>query len=808
MKNLAFIARPHNKAILSLALLVLTGIFLFTGCPTDPDPEDKDKDKDSDFTVKITNVTGGTITADPMKGPAGTEISVLVNPEPGYKYTSGSLKYNTTPIADTGSQPYTFTLNESVTLTAQFEQLPANTFSVTIGSITNGTITADPAYGTAGTLITLTISPNNTYVLKEGSLTYTPAGGGATTITGNTFPLPAAHVTVNAVFEKGNLDSFLSAGISALETGNYDTAISSFESAYQLDKNNQEAIVYSTLGRLAAIAVDDDVKALMTNRLGIKDYPGTINKLISPDWMQEYTDEELVWSYRDGNTWVSWYDKNDSWFFNNYGLTPKAGYYKWQSLNITKLTLISSDRRTGKIYRYYDNILQEWVDWYNYDQYKISTPGYYYYGYDNDTDSWGYILVSSVEKTGELDEYRDTDTGRYYWWRSSNPGSGYTGYTVPGYYWAQNDEYTLVSETPRYEAYTSSLPGLDVPSWFSDTDTYKDSFTATNLKTTTTFTMLLVTNLIEKNTNGLNALLDDLLSSVFGDAFEAAYTRAGTLTENVKLSEDMLEAFGLLDLFEGEVYIGKAELNVLFAALRIFKASLEWVAAYDWNTDLNFLKNGPLWDDWDELKTYKPSGANLPLRNNFLKDRNNGMMPKSKADFIKAIDDTIAAYDLWIGAGSKLPQGYKDTLADYAWAKQGFTQLKTAINGGGNFYLKILDSGATTYANTQQDAVIGINMGKLFTPGQLAIDKLIETTTIAGKGPAPKFYSYDEQNDEVVEITQRSQIRSYGNTVAFKFKLQPIKEIAIYGLGEMPDSEVLPIFAPDFAEYIWDWYNQ
>jgi len=448
--------------------------------------------------------------------------------------------------------------------------------------------------------------------------------------------------------DPGNLESFLEMGLRALEAGNYDVAISCFDSAYALNSNNPEAIVYSTLGRLAAIAVDNNVRALMRDRLGITGYPGTVNKLVSPDWMEAYVTYE--------------------WFWGEYA----------------------------------------WVE-------------------------------------------------------------------------------------------TSFRPGLAVPSWIANTNEYKGTLTTQQLKSSATFELLMFANLIDKNTNGLNALLDQVLSTAFGTAFEAAYTRAGTLNGSVKLNESTLEAFGISDIFEGEaVYIGKAELKLLFATLRFVKASVEWVAAYDWNTDLNFLKNGPLWDDWSKLGTNKP--ANLPLRNNFLKDRGNGMMANSKADFSKAIDDAIAAYDLWIGAASKLPAGYKDTLNEYAWAKDGFNKLKTAINNGGTFYVK--EASGNTYDNSASGAELGIDMSKLFKPGQLAINGLIENTG----GSKPKFYGYDEETDSLVEITQKAQLSNYG-FIGFQFNLQPIKQIVVLGFEDMPDDFAVPIFTPDFAGYIWDWYN-
>jgi hypothetical protein len=73
------------------------------------------------------------------------------------------------------------------------------TYTVIIGSLTNGTITANPTSGTEGTEIVLTITPNNGYQLKAGTLKY-----GTTTIdeAAKKFNLPAQDVTVTAQFEE------------------------------------------------------------------------------------------------------------------------------------------------------------------------------------------------------------------------------------------------------------------------------------------------------------------------------------------------------------------------------------------------------------------------------------------------------------------------------------------------------------------------------------------------------------------------------------------------------------------------------
>ena len=71
-------------------------------------------------------------------------------------------------------------------------------FTVTIGILTNGNITANPTSGVEGTEIILTVKPETGYSLKAGTLRY-----GTTSIDETTrkFFLPASNVTVTAEFE-------------------------------------------------------------------------------------------------------------------------------------------------------------------------------------------------------------------------------------------------------------------------------------------------------------------------------------------------------------------------------------------------------------------------------------------------------------------------------------------------------------------------------------------------------------------------------------------------------------------------------
>ena len=75
---------------------------------------------------------------------------------------------------------------------------------VTISSIINGKVTADKAKAIAGETVTLTVSPDDEYLLKK--LTVVDGNGRTVKVTDNKFIMPDSEATVSAKFEKVTLD--------------------------------------------------------------------------------------------------------------------------------------------------------------------------------------------------------------------------------------------------------------------------------------------------------------------------------------------------------------------------------------------------------------------------------------------------------------------------------------------------------------------------------------------------------------------------------------------------------------------------
>lgn len=176
-----------------------------------------------EYTVKVDPVEGevATVTVNPDKAAQDTEITVTVaNIKEGYQLKEGGLTYSYNNGEKT--ETVTLTLNEKgeatfkmpaadVTVSAAFEPVKVETYSVTIKSSDYGEVKADKTTELkAGDTVTLTVTPadnmytlaqlaKNGLVIKDSENTdvpYTTVEEGKT----YTFEMPAADVTVTAQF--------------------------------------------------------------------------------------------------------------------------------------------------------------------------------------------------------------------------------------------------------------------------------------------------------------------------------------------------------------------------------------------------------------------------------------------------------------------------------------------------------------------------------------------------------------------------------------------------------------------------------
>ncbi len=199
-----------------------------------------------------TSIEHGTLSASPNGNVAtGTEIAVTATPAAGYQLKEGSLKaYKTDePSVEIAINGGLFSMPAyNATITAEFEVATPTTYTVLIGDLEYGDITATPSANVAtGTEVTLTATPAAGYRLKAGSLkAFKPDDQSVTvTITNNKFTMPAYNVLVKGEFELNTgIETPASAALTLYPNpANNNVYINGITSATQVD-------IYSIVGAL------------------------------------------------------------------------------------------------------------------------------------------------------------------------------------------------------------------------------------------------------------------------------------------------------------------------------------------------------------------------------------------------------------------------------------------------------------------------------------------------------------------------------------------------------------------------------
>ena len=148
-------------------------------------------------TVTCNATENGTISANPTIAYKNETITLTATPAPGYflgSWTVVDADNNT--IAVTDNQ---FIMPDShVTVSATF--VPG--YHVTLASVMNGSIQANPMSSPAGTTVALTATPATGYVLDSWIVFKTDDVNTTVNVSGNSFIMPNYDVTVSAVFSK------------------------------------------------------------------------------------------------------------------------------------------------------------------------------------------------------------------------------------------------------------------------------------------------------------------------------------------------------------------------------------------------------------------------------------------------------------------------------------------------------------------------------------------------------------------------------------------------------------------------------
>jgi formylglycine-generating enzyme required for sulfatase activity len=152
-----------------------------------------------DYSVSVGNMINGRLYPLTNHGPAGTEITVLVKPDFGYRLKEKTLSYTGAfGKEDIDDYSRTFSMPAShVLIDAEFEALSAGLYSVSAEATPYGQLIPRPDHGSPGTTIHLIVIPNPGYKLADGSLKYNDVPDDGS----RSFTLGSSHVRVSGKFE-------------------------------------------------------------------------------------------------------------------------------------------------------------------------------------------------------------------------------------------------------------------------------------------------------------------------------------------------------------------------------------------------------------------------------------------------------------------------------------------------------------------------------------------------------------------------------------------------------------------------------
>jgi endonuclease I len=149
-----------------------------------------------------TNLQHGSVSA-PAKAAEGSTVSITALPDAGYMVdTYSAWKTGSTATTINVSTTGTFTMPAyAVTVSATFKQ--NNTlYNIAVADTKHGTVTASATKALSGSVITLTTTPDEGYVLSALHVYKTGTSAIVPLDEDNTFTMPAYDVTVSATFNQ------------------------------------------------------------------------------------------------------------------------------------------------------------------------------------------------------------------------------------------------------------------------------------------------------------------------------------------------------------------------------------------------------------------------------------------------------------------------------------------------------------------------------------------------------------------------------------------------------------------------------
>jgi uncharacterized protein YbdZ (MbtH family) len=200
------------------------------------------------YDLTISSTAGGSVTA-PGEGvftyPFCTEVSLVATPDSGYQFVNWTGDVQAVVDVNSASTIIT-SMDGNYSIVANFEQIPAQQFSLTTSSTTGGSAT-EPGEGTflydAGTVVSLVASPASGYyfvnwsgdvdtMANANSLSTTITMEGNYSITANFAQIPAGKFSLTTLSTAGGSVTEPGEGIFLYDAGTVVSLVASPASGY------------------------------------------------------------------------------------------------------------------------------------------------------------------------------------------------------------------------------------------------------------------------------------------------------------------------------------------------------------------------------------------------------------------------------------------------------------------------------------------------------------------------------------------------------------------------------------------------
>ena len=153
------------------------------------------------YSVSCATVTGGTLSASPVKAEAGAEVTLTATPDKGYEFNNDWTVTNAETSEDITVTDGKFIMPAAdVNVTASFKQL---TYAITANLAENGTYTVkvgevEVTSAVYGAKVLLEATPSEGYICD--GWTVVDAESNSVYVSNNSFTMPASAVTISTTF--------------------------------------------------------------------------------------------------------------------------------------------------------------------------------------------------------------------------------------------------------------------------------------------------------------------------------------------------------------------------------------------------------------------------------------------------------------------------------------------------------------------------------------------------------------------------------------------------------------------------------